>query len=207
MRIIAKMKANRAIAVAVILLVSARMVHGYAVGPPLAMEALTAEADIIFKGTVTSIDPVQDEWFKPTSGFEAFETQFKIVSVIKGEVPGATIRFRHYDEVPSQSFSLQPQHYHFQTNRTYIVFARKTVNPAVSRQLWANHKTKEDQGVLLCPDDQPVKVTTMKEVFWNELTLLLKSGERVESRCGCSAWNSSTISIGRRRVWLMLTSS
>ena len=34
---------------------------------------------------------------------------------------------------------------------------------------WANHKSKKDQGVLLCPTDRLVTANTVKEAFWNEL--------------------------------------
>jgi len=83
---------------AAVLLLSVNVVHAYIVGPPVSMGKLTEEADIIFKGTVVSSSPApKDDWFKPVHGFMVAETQFKVISVIKGEVaPGATLRFRHY---------------------------------------------------------------------------------------------------------------
>lgn len=157
------------------LLAWACVARGYMVGPPLNLDKLTAEADIILKGTVVFSGPVQDEWFKPCSGFVAQETHFMVISVLKGDLPGATLRFRHYDENPQpQPKMYQPQYYHFQSNRTYVVFAKKTEDAAVHRQLWASHKGKEDQGVLLCSDNKPVKAKTIDVVLWNELTLILK---------------------------------
>lgn len=157
------------------LLAWAGVAWGYLVGPPLSLEKLAAEADIIFKGTAVSSGPVQDEWFKPCSGFVAQETQFTVISVIKGGSPGATLRFRHYDESPqSQLRMFQPQYYHFQHNRTYVVFAKKTEDAAIHRQLWTNHTGKKDQGVLLCSDNKPVIAKTIKDALWNELTLMLK---------------------------------
>jgi HEAT repeat protein len=149
---------------------------GYLVGPPLSLEKLTAEADLVFKGTAVSSEQVQDEWFKPYSGFVATETEFRIVSALKGDVPGATLRFRHYDESPRpQRRMFQPQYYHFETGRSYIVFAKRNETSGVFRQLQANHTGKEDQGVFLCPDDQPVTAESVKEAIWCQLSLMLKS--------------------------------
>ena len=150
----------------------------YPVGPPLSLEKLTAEADLVFKGTALSGDPVQDEWFKPCQGFVVRGTEFKVVSVIKGDAPGATLRFRHYDQDPrAQGYMFQPQYYHFERGRSYIVFAKRSEAAGVFRQLQANHTGKEDQGVLLCPGDQPVTATTVKVAIWSELTGMLKSAD------------------------------
>ena len=150
----------------------------YPVGPPLSLEKLTAEADLVFKGTALSGDPVQDEWFKPCPGFVVRGTEFKVVSVIKGDAPGATLRFRHYDQDPrAQGYMFQPQYYHFERGRSYIVFAKRSEAAGVFRQLQANHTGKEDQGVLLCPGDQPVTATTVKVAIWSELTGMLKSAD------------------------------
>ena len=101
---------------------------GYAVGPPLSLEKLTAEADLVFKGTAVASEPVQDEWFKPYIGFVARETEFKAISVLKGDAAGAKLRFRHYDEgeLP-QGRMFQPQYYHFEAGRTYIEIGRAHV--------------------------------------------------------------------------------
>lgn len=152
--------------------------QGYIVGPSLSLEKLAAEADIIFKGTAVSIEPAQDEWFKPYPDFVTRETRFGVLSVIKGDIPDASIRFRHYDENPQPRGRMyEPQYYHFQSNRTYIVFGKKTENAAICRQLWANHMGKKDQGVLLCVDDKPVTAKTVQEVFWSELTRMLKDAD------------------------------
>ena len=161
---------------AVAMLAWARAAGGYPVGPPVGMDQLTAQADIIFKGVATESVPVEDAWFKPCSGFIAWETRFTVISVIKGESPGSTLRFRHYDVSPlPQGRMYQPQYYHFQTNRAHIVFAKKTEVSSVYRQIWSNHKGKEDQGVLLCLDDRPLTATNAREAFWGELVAMLGS--------------------------------
>ena len=158
------------------LLACAPMALGYPVGPPLSLEKLTEEADIIFKGTAISGAPVADDWFKPYDGFVSRETRFKVVSVIKGERPGDKLGFRHYAEDPQPAGRMfQPQHYHFEAARSYIVFAKKTETAGVFRQLWINHKGKEDQGVLLCPDDKALGPATVHKAMWTELTAMLTS--------------------------------
>src|ERR1035438_451184 len=83
------------------LLACASIARGYMVGLPVPLEKLTADSDIVFKGTVVSSGSVQDESFKPYPGFSAHETQFNVISVIKGDETNKTIRFHHYDEDPT----------------------------------------------------------------------------------------------------------
>ena len=150
--------------------------RGYPVGPAVSLEKLTKEADIIFKGSAASGGPVQDEWFKPYRGFHARETRFNVVSIIKGEWSGDKLMFRHYDENPQlQGRMFEPQYYHFETGRTYVVFAKRGGPPGIFLQLWVNHKSKPDQGVLLCADDKPVAAKTVKEALWSELMAMLTS--------------------------------
>lgn len=160
---------------AVALVAWACLALGYPVGRPLSVEILTAVADIVFKGTVVSSELVQDVWFKPLPDFGVHETTFAVISVIKGDAPGATLRFRHYDEDPeSRGHFFLPQYYHFQSNRTYVVFATSTEKTAVYRQTRADHRGKADQGVLLCLDNKPVLAKTVREALWDELIHMLK---------------------------------
>ncbi|MBN1360784.1 MAG: HEAT repeat domain-containing protein [Sedimentisphaerales bacterium] len=160
-----------------VLLLGASLVSAYPVGPALSLEKLIVEADVIFKGTAASSQPVQDDWFKPYSGFLARETRFKVLSIVKGEGPNSELAFRHYDmdPAPLQGYSFMPQYYHFEPGKSYIVFAKKTETAGVLRQLWANHKAKRDQGVVQCPDDRPLELAPIKQVLWTELTAMLKS--------------------------------
>ncbi len=159
-----------------VLLLYASVASAYPVGPAVSLEKLTAEADIIFKGTAIATEPVQDDWFKPCSGFLARETQFKVISVIKGEGLHDKLAFRHYDTDPEPTPGFfMPQYYHFEPGRSYIVFAKKTEAAGIFRQLWVNHKIKEDQGVLLCPDNKPLASAAIRQVLWTELTAMLAS--------------------------------
>lgn len=159
------------------LLACAGTARGYPVGPAVGLEKLTEEADIIFKGTAVSSGPVQDAWFQPYPGYVGLQTQFQVVSVLKGEGPGKLLTFRHYDEDPKpQGRMFQPQYYHFEPGRTYVVFAKKAGPAGVFRQLWKYHKTKVDQGVVRCADDKPAAAgKTVKEILWAELTTMLAS--------------------------------
>jgi HEAT repeat protein len=160
------------------LLVLASVTWGHPIKLPVSLEELTAEADIIFKGLVVSSRPVQSKWFTPGSGLIAQETQFTVISVIKGDPAGAMVRFHHYDEIPQFRGQMrQMWRYHFQIDRTYIVFAKKTEDADIHRQLWVNDLGKENQGVFLCSDNKPVMANTVKEALWKELTMMLHSAD------------------------------
>ncbi|MFA6241525.1 MAG: HEAT repeat domain-containing protein, partial [Candidatus Hydrogenedentales bacterium] len=160
------------------LLVCAGTAWAYPVGPALTLDKLTEEADLVFKGTAISSQPVVDDWFKPVQGFAVEETRFRIISVIKGEKPGATASFRHYNEDPQPTVRMfQPQYYRFEIGRTYIVFAKRGEMPGTLRQIWMNHTMKEDQGALLCANDKPAEARTVKEIVWTELMTMLASAE------------------------------
>lgn len=164
-------------------LVSAGAASGYFLGPPKNLEKLTAEADIIFKATAVSSAAVQEGWFKPWSGFGAIETRFAVISLIKGGPEGKILRFRHYDENPQgqgQMYDYEPQHYHFQENKTYLVFAKRTDDPAVYRQLWEDHTSINDQGALRCFGDKPVASGNVGEILWAELQGLLRSPDSTD---------------------------
>jgi len=149
--------------------------NAYLVGPPQSLEKLAAEADVIFKGTALSEEPIQDQSLQPIQGFAARETTFQVVSLIKGENAGVHFRFRHYDEQSGGEIRMySPQFYHFEAGQTYIVFAKKcAAAPSVFGQLWLSHNTIHDQGMLLCSDNRPVTTTVIKEVVWKELTVML----------------------------------
>ncbi len=164
--------------IAASVLVSVGVASGYGVGPPANLEKLAADADLIFKATAVSSAAVQDDWFKPCPGFAARETRFTLISVIKGAPQGATLRFRHYDEDPQgQGQIYEPQYHHFQENRSYIVFAKKTEDPVVYRQLRPAHTGIKDQGAMRSIDDKPVVSEKLKDIVWSELLALLRSPE------------------------------
>ena len=151
--------------------------EAYLVGPAVNLEKLSGEADIIFKATAVASAKVEDAWFKPVPGFEAWETEFKVIRVIKGAKQEQTLRFRHYDNSrrPPGFMGYQPQFYHFEPGRSYLVFAKQTDTTSEFRQLWAHHTGKSDQGVLLCANDVAPASPEVREILWNELLALLQS--------------------------------
>lgn len=151
---------------------------GYAVGPPVALEKMTETADLLVKAKVVRSDVVSDDWFKPLHGFVVKATRFEVISVLKGVVAEkATISFRHYAIDPSNAgFSFMPQHYEFVSGQSYVLFACKTDAPGVYRQLWLNHTGKEDLGALRAADEQPRTEKNAKDLYWTELTTMLRGG-------------------------------
>lgn len=69
-----------------------------------------------------------------------------------------------------------PQYYHFESGKTYIVFAKRSETAGVFQQLSASNSAG-DEGVLLCARDNPVAASTIKDIFWSELMAMLKSAD------------------------------
>lgn len=148
--------------------------EAYPVGPPLPIEQLVEKSDFICKAVAVSSKPVDDPWFEKHGGFDATQTDLKIVAVYKGDkLTKAT--FRHYATNPRGPSMYSPQHYEFAAGRTYLIFAAKTDVAAEFRQITKSHTMQEDQGQLLAADDAPHVGKTIKEIFWIELTSLLNS--------------------------------
>jgi len=145
--------------------------QGYMVRGALTLDQLTATADIVFKGTATSSVAGNGQWDGANQ-----KTEFKIISVVKGQSPGDSLNFFHYDKVSPEGIEgYEPQHYHFEPGRTYLVFAKRAER--YFEPLWTRPTVKQDQGVILCADDKPVSAKTVKDVVWSELTRLLQSSK------------------------------
>jgi hypothetical protein len=156
------------------LLLCLNPVHGYMVSGPQSLDKLTETADIVFKGTATSSVGGNGKWDGANQ-----KTEFKIVSVIKGQNPGNSLNFFHYDNVfPEGIEGYEPQHYHFEPGHTYLVFAKRANGYFVP--LWTRPTSKQDQGAIWCADDKPVSAKTVKEAVWSELTGLLQSAQSAE---------------------------
>ena len=72
----------------------------YLVGPAVPLEQLAKGADLVCKATVTADRPVTDPWFEKITGFEARETELRLVSILKGPADAKVVRFRHYAVAP-----------------------------------------------------------------------------------------------------------
>ena len=174
--VLTKIRSHFVIAVGMLMWAGAAL--GYPVGSPVSLEKMADQADVIFKGTVVAGEAVEDEGFPPQDGFVSWQTTFRIVSVLKGEKPGETLRFRHYHRDSSLSWRFQPQYYDLETGTTYIVLAKTGATPGLFQQVWMNHTLKEDQGVVRCADAKPVAAATVKEAVWAELSAMLESQDK-----------------------------
>jgi hypothetical protein len=157
-------------------LVTAQVALAYPVGPALPLEELFEQSDLVCKATAISSKEVDDASFEKSTGFRPHETRLKVIAVYRGKEEAKEILFRHYAPSDKDSaFSYEPQHYTFDASRTYILFAKKAAGAGQYRQLWDNHKSQEDQGLLLAASEAPQTGLTIEEIFWLELTGLLES--------------------------------
>ena len=157
--------------------------RGYIVGPPMGLEDLAAKADVIFQGTAVSTNAVDDPTFQPVSGYRVVETDFQPAYASKGNVPASEIKFRYYAHDPkSMGEMYEPQIYEFEIGKSYLVFAKQPPGSAAGmcRQIWDSHTGMEDEGVLLCFRPEPIGRGSIKDLFWRDLTELLKSSDPKE---------------------------
>lgn len=159
------------------MLCGSQLCYAYKVGPAKSLDQIVQESDLIVKATVLTSSTTQEAWFDKVAGFDAYATGMHVVSVIKGNVPAMDIVFQHYGTSKNPPFAAwyAPQFYDFEVGRSYIVFAKKTDTDGVFRQLWKNHLSKRDQGVVLAADDSPVTAKGVADIVWTELTHLLAS--------------------------------
>ena len=159
----------------------------YPVGPAVSLDELYGLAPLICKAEVLGSKPVDDPWFDKVPGFQTVETRLAVIAVYKGKTTGKEIAFRHYAlDDKGQGYFYMPQHYRLEAGRTYILFADATAEERVFRQLWKQHKSEEDQGVILAASKEPHEGQPIKEVIWRELTGLLKSDARADVLYGLS---------------------
>jgi hypothetical protein len=159
-----------------LLFLLSRPAQAYFVAPAASLEVLTTRADVIFKGTAVSNVPGNGKWFRPILGYLDQETQFTVVSTIKGEIGGETLKFRHYDYNAGLGWApYTPPYYHFEIGRTYLVFAKRTDTTGIFQPLSIYPSAKPDEGVYLCANDKPVSARSTKEIAWSELTGMLAS--------------------------------
>jgi len=148
----------------------------YPVGHSLPLEELFEQSDLVCKVKAISTKEVEDATFDKTPGYRPHETTLKVIAVYRGKEEAKEIAFRHYVQGKDDLFpGYQPQHYKFEAGRTYVLFAKKSEGEGAYRQLWKDHKSQEDQGLLLAASDAPQTGLAIEEIFWLELTGLLES--------------------------------
>jgi hypothetical protein len=156
---------------------------GYLVAPPMPLEQMVKEADLVLKVTAVSSQKVTDDSFRALNAYAVFATRMTVVCVIKGELVEKEIEFHHYDDDPTgQQFRMySPQCYHFERGGNYVVFAKLTKTAGTLRPLWDAHRGREDQGAVRAADDKAVPAgTSVAEAIWDELTKLAASERPVD---------------------------
>jgi hypothetical protein len=149
-------------------------VHADTLSAAVGLEELAQKVDLVCKATVVADRVVSDEWFPPIGGYEARETELRIVSIIQGTAPHV-IRFRHYADAPTPQLS-QRQSYTLVHGRTYLVFAKQA--PDGSYRQWSKGRTTAgNQGVLLAANAETHRGATIRETVWSELVALLESSD------------------------------
>jgi hypothetical protein len=154
----------------------------YPVGPAISLDELAGQADLICKVEVLGTKPVEDAWFDKVHGFAPHATEMKVIAVYQGKCAFERIFFHHYAPGgPERAPGYMPQSYEFEAGRSYVVFAKEGSSDRVYRQIWKNHRSQEDQGVVLAANKEPHAGESVKEVIWRELTghLTSESGEDV----------------------------
>ena len=163
-------------------LLSIHRAAAYPVGPALSLTELVKQSDLICKVVAISSELAKQSPYRPVQGFEVLSTRLDVVEVYKGAVEGKKLReisFVHYAPVANGMGRMyMPQNYELEAGRAYILFAKKSEKEGVFHQLWENHKTKEDQGLVRAADDLPQGKRPIREVLWRELTKSLKSTHR-----------------------------
>jgi len=171
-------------------MLSSGVARGFAVPSPRTLTELDTQADLVFKGIAVSNKLTGPAPETDGSGMSVMHmpgmgvavkgvTQFKIVSLIKGDLAGATLTFLHNEilgpENKRPGWTFQAG-YHFEPGRAYLVFAKKANTAGLYEQLIDGASEKTDEGAFRCFDPKPVKANTIQEIVWNELVALLHSG-------------------------------
>lgn len=161
---------------------SLQSASAYPVAQALSLTELIKQSDLIAKVVATTSEVVFVSPYKPVHGFDVRCTKLKVLESYKGADPGGSISFFHY--APSQNamaMMYMPQNYQFEKGKAYILFAKKSDREGVYQQLWENHRSKEDQGLVRAADDTRYGKRPVREVLWRELTKSLKSKVREET--------------------------
>jgi len=140
--------------------------QGYIVGSSPPLDKIIELSDIIFKGTAINSVSQAQSGFPGFPYFPAEETQFKVFSILKGSLPGATAKFRHYT---APGVIDAPQYYPIKIGQTYLVCAKRTDTADVFQQLWTYPTSGPDGSVVVCANANLVAAKTFKEALCSEL--------------------------------------
>jgi alpha-tubulin suppressor-like RCC1 family protein len=137
------------------------------------LEEMERKADLVFKGRALSTRAITNTTFPPWGKPHA--TQLEVISVLKGSVQTNVLVFQHNTSGPDAwGGGTPPPHYAFEAGQSYLIFAEKTGNLNVFRQLSPMLRSETD-GVTRTLDSRPLPGFTVKEAHWLELSRLLTS--------------------------------
>jgi hypothetical protein len=151
--------------------------QAYLVGLPDGMDKMTTNSDLILKARVISSTTITNAAFQPVPGFQVQASTLEVLSILKGQCPSKTVVFQHYASHPDDRMGRMyaPQHYDLEDGHCYLMFAARTEQDDVFRQIRMHHTSKEDEGVMRTLDDRPLSNMTVKDAHWFELGLLLNN--------------------------------
>lgn len=172
-----------------------------------ALDKMTAEADLIFKGRVISSRAETNtsfpSWGKPHA------TTFALISVLKGNFKSNVLVFWHNTSGPQGWGGGTPPSFHqLETNNCYLVFARQldksdylfsipsdaTNRPNEFRQLYIG-------GVFRTLDGRPLAGLSVSNALWSELNLLLNDKNPTNQLYAINEFDSKSLA-GRGDDWL-----
>lgn len=159
----------------------------FRVDGPIPLSDLMATSDVIAKATAGTTRPVRPGDWNEIPGFRVYQTEFKVISALKGEPP-RRFYFRHYGWNPRDPARpmWSPQYYQFRRDETYLLFARKTASDTILEPFSSDWREKLDEGVFWTLDDRPTRAADIQELIWQEMELQLDRGdaERIEYAIG-----------------------
>jgi hypothetical protein len=136
------------------------------------LEGLAREADVVFKGQVISSRPVTNasfpDWGKPHA------TQFRVISVLKGDVATNAPVFWHNSSGPMAWGGGSPPSWHqFEPSQSYLVFGVNLDKPAYlyTPPPATTNRVGEFRQTL---NDRPIDNLSIKEAHWREFNRMLQ---------------------------------
>lgn len=158
-------------------------------GPPTSVfvqphgriEAMTASADLVFKGQALSSVVITNLAFRVRAEVEA--TQFRIISVLKGTVQTNLVTFQHYSSSFRGGWSGRepPAYNRFEIGKPYLIFAAKLdkpdiyYDPTLNTNFVGSNDFRQlyDGGFTRTLDVRSLNSLSVKAAHWFELNLLL----------------------------------
>ena len=152
------------------------------------LDQLAAQADLVFKGQVVVSVPITNDAFRfAAMGLHA--TQFKVISVLQGTLPGDLVVLQHYTHASTGPWSgpTPPTYYALAPGETCLIFADRTDKADTFFTPWshgtrrvyefrqlADSSGRTEDGLIRTLDARSIATNLpVKDAVWQELDLLL----------------------------------